>query len=131
MYKLSLRSIERLNGVHPDLVLLVHEAIKITEVDFGVTCGLRTAEEQAKLLAEGKSKTMKSRHLTGHAVDLVAYVDGKVTWEWEAYEKIAKAMKSAADTAGVPIEWGGDWMTFKDGPHFQLPWAFYGVEKAA
>lgn len=131
MYKLSNRSLERLSGVHPDLVKVVEAAINFTEVDFGVTCGLRTADEQRKLLAEGKSKTMKSRHLTGHAVDLAAYVDGKVTWEWDEYEKIAKAMKTAAEALSVPIEWGGDWMSFKDGPHFQLPWASYPVEKAA
>lgn len=121
MFKLSQRSIDRLNGVHPDLVSVVKHAIERSEVDFMVTEGLRTKERQKELVAAGASKTMNSRHITGHAVDLVAYVNG-IRWDWPLYEKIAKAMKQAAYELNIKIEWGGDWKSFKDGPHFQIPW---------
>jgi peptidoglycan L-alanyl-D-glutamate endopeptidase CwlK len=114
-----------LKGVDPDLVSVVELAIELTEVDFGVSEGLRTANRQRKLVASGASMTMRSRHLTGHAVDLVAYIGSRVAWDWPLYYKIAAAMKQAADDAGIPIEWGGDWKSFKDGPHFQLPWKEY------
>ena len=120
-FRLSRRSLSRLDGVHPDLVRVVKRAIEITEVDFAVTEGLRTIERQRELYKAGASRTMNSRHLTGHAVDLVALVGGKVRWDWPLYERIAAAVKEAARLEGVPIEWGGDWRTFKDGPHFQLP----------
>jgi peptidoglycan L-alanyl-D-glutamate endopeptidase CwlK len=119
-FKLSRRSLERLQKVHPDLVKVVLLAIELTEVDFGVTEGVRTVERQRELFANGASKTMNSRHLTGHAVDLVAYVGSEVRWDWPLYHKIADAMKRAANSLGVPIVWGGDWRTFKDGPHFEL-----------
>jgi peptidoglycan L-alanyl-D-glutamate endopeptidase CwlK len=119
-FKLSRRSLERLQKVHPDLVKVVLLAIELTEVDFGVTEGVRTVERQRELFAKGASKTMNSRHLTGHAVDLVAYVGSEVRWDWPLYHKIADAMKRAANSLGVPIVWGGDWRTFKDGPHFEL-----------
>lgn len=119
MFKLSQRSIDRLNGVHPDLVSVVKHAIERSEVDFMVTEGLRTKERQKELVAAGASKTMNSRHITGHAVDLAAYVNG-IRWDWPLYEKIAKAMKQAAYELNIKIEWGGDWKSFKDGPHFQL-----------
>lgn len=122
-YKLSQRSIERLKGVHPDLVSVVMLAIERTDVDFLVTEGLRTKERQRELVAAGASKTMNSRHITGHAVDLAAYVNG-IRWDWPLYEKIAKAMKQAAYELNIKIEWGGDWKSFKDGPHFQLPKGF-------
>lgn len=118
---LSKKSLDKMSGVNPDLIKVVKRAIELTDVDFGVTEGLRTIERQKQLLAEGKSQTMKSRHITGHAVDVVAYVDGKVSWEWKLYERISKAFKQASADVGVPIEWGGDWKTLKDGPHFQLP----------
>ncbi len=121
MFKLSQRSIDRLNGVHPDLVSVVKLAIERSDVDFMVTEGLRTKERQRELVAAGASKTMNSRHITGHAVDLVAYVNG-IRWDWPLYEKIAKAMKQAAYELNIKIEWGGDWKSFKDGPHFQIPW---------
>jgi peptidoglycan L-alanyl-D-glutamate endopeptidase CwlK len=124
-YKLGNQSIERLNGVHHGLVSVVRRAIEITEVDFTVLEGLRTKERQRKLVDSGASKTMNSRHITGHAVDLGAWVDGSVRWDWPLYYKISDAMKSAAKELGIPIEWGGDWSTFKDGPHFQLPWKEY------
>ena len=119
-FKLSRRSLERMQGIHPDLVKVVLLAIQLTEVDFGVTEGLRTIEKQREYFAKGASKTMNSRHLTGHAVDLVAYIGSEVRWDWPLYHKIADAMKRAAKSLGVPIVWGGDWRSFLDGPHFEL-----------
>lgn len=124
-FVLGTRSIQRLTGVHPDLVRVVKRAIKITPVDFTVLEGLRTKARQVELVKAGASKTMNSRHLTGHAVDLGAYVGGRVSWDWPLYHRIAKAVKQAAAEEGVPIEWGGDWRSFKDGPHWQLPWRDY------
>lgn len=124
-YKLGLRSKQRLKGVHPDLVEVVKRAIEISEVDFTVLEGIRSEKRQAELLAKGASTTMRSRHLTGHAVDLGAYVDGSVRWDWPLYHKIAAAMKQAAKEQGVAMEWGGDWAKFPDGPHFQLNWEKY------
>lgn len=121
MFKLSQRSKDRLKGVHPDLVKVVEHAIEITTVDFAVLEGLRTPERQKVLKDAGASQTLNSRHITGHAVDLGAWVDGEVRWDWPLYSQIAKAMKAAAAELNIPIEWGGDWRTFKDGPHFQLP----------
>lgn len=120
-FQLSERSKRRLQGVHPDLVKVVERAIQITDTDFTVLEGLRTKARQAQLVASGASQTMNSRHITGHAIDLGAYVAGQVRWDWPLYNKIAETMKKAAAEVGVPIEWGGDWTSFKDGPHFQLP----------
>lgn len=117
-YVLGNKSRRRLYGVHPDLVLVVNKAIEITTQDFTVLEGLRTLERQQQLYNTGKSKTMNSRHLTGHAVDLAPW---PISWDWEYFYPIAEAMKAAADEVGVPIEWGGDWKSFPDGPHFQLP----------
>jgi len=119
-YQLGQRSRERLQGVHPDLVRVVERAIELTSVDFTVLEGLRTTERQKTLVAAGASKTMNSRHITGHAVDLGAYVDGQVDWSWPLYERIAAAMKLAAKELDVAITWGGDWTSFRDGPHFEL-----------
>ena len=124
-FKLSRRSLARLDGVHPDLVRVVKMAIELTEVDFGVTEGLRTIEKQREYVARGASKTMNSRHLTGHAVDLVAYVGADVRWDWPLYHKIADAMKRAAKELNVPIICGADWVKFPDGPHFELDRKFY------
>ena len=124
-FKLGVRSKLRLRGVHPDLVRVVKRAIEITEVDFTVLEGLRTKDRQRTLFAQGATKTMNSRHLTGHAVDLGAWVGGTVRWDWPLYDKIEVAMKQAAKELNVPLEWGGDWKSFKDGPHYQLPWAQY------
>lgn len=120
MFKLGPRSKMRLEGVHPDLVRVVDRAIEISTVDFTVLEGLRTPERQKTLLESGASQTMNSRHITGHAVDLGAWVDGQVDWSWPLYHKIAAAMKTAAKELGVSIVWGGDWRNFKDGPHFEL-----------
>ena len=125
MYKLGLRSKQRLKGVHPDLVKVVKRAIEISEVDFTVLEGMRSVDRQRKLLDSGASTTMNSRHLTGHAVDLGAWVGGTVRWDWPLYHKIAAAMKQAAKEEGVYLDWGGDWSNFPDGPHFQLNWGKY------
>ena len=125
MYVLGKRSKSRLEGVHPDLVKVVERAIQITEVDFTVLEGRRSKKRQRELVAKGASQTMRSRHITGHAVDLGAWVNGTVSWDWKYYHKIADAMKQAADDVGVTIEWGGNWKSFKDGPHFQLPRRLY------
>ena len=125
MYQLGPRSVMRLKGVHPDLVKLVQHAIELTTVDFAVLEGLRTVERQKAMCDAGASQTMNSRHLDGHAVDLGAWVDGQVDWSWPLYRKIADAMKAASQETGIPIEWGGDWKKFPDGPHFQLPWKEY------
>lgn len=124
-FKLSTRSLSRLEGVHEDLIRVVKKAITKTNVDFGVTEGIRSLERQQLLLSKGATTTLESRHLTGHAVDLVAYLDGEVSWHFPLYDQIAAAMKLAAVEEGVPIEWGGDWVSFKDGPHFQLPRNLY------
>lgn len=124
-FQLGKRSLQRLEGVHPDLVKVVKRAITITPIDFTVLEGLRTEEQQRENVRKGASQTMKSRHLTGHAVDIVPLVDGVVSWDWKHYYPLAEAMKTAASQLGISIEWGGDWKTLKDGPHFQLPWSKY------
>lgn len=120
MYKLGERSQLRLKGVHPDLVKVVEHAIDISTINFTVLEGLRTPERQKLLRDAGASQTLNSRHITGHAVDLGALVDGEVRWDWPLYHQIAKAMKQSAKDLNVAIVWGGDWRTFKDGPHFEL-----------
>ena len=127
-FELSRRSLDRLNGVHPDIVAVIRLAIKKTEVDFTVLEGLRSLDRQRDLFARGASKTMNSRHLTGHAVDIAPFVDGEVSWHWPNYHQLAPIIKEAAEELGVDIEWGGDWKSFKDGPHWQLPWAEYGKD---
>jgi len=118
--KLSERSIRNLIGVNSDLVRVVQRAAEITPLDFIVTEGVRTALRQAELFKVGATRTMNSKHLVGRAVDLAAVVDGDVRWDWPLYDKLAEAMKQAAQEEGVRINWGGDWITFKDGPHFEL-----------
>lgn len=124
-FVLSNRSLSKLNGVHPDLIAVVKRAIEIADVDFAVIEGKRTKAAQLVLYKSGASQTMNSRHLTGHAVDLAAYVNGKIRWDWPLYTKIANAVKKAAKELNIPVEWGGDWKSFKDGPHFQLPRSKY------
>jgi peptidoglycan L-alanyl-D-glutamate endopeptidase CwlK len=133
--KLDARSVTRLQGVHPDLVAIINRAAEITVQPFIVTEGLRTLERQQKLVAAGASQTLRSRHLTGHAVDLAAFIDmdgtgdytkaDNIRWDWPLYKTLSIAMKDAATELKLPIEWGGDWKSFKDGPHFQLPWKSY------
>ena len=125
------RDHERLQGVHPDLVRVVMLARQYTP--FIVLEGLRNVERQAKLVQIGASRTMNSRHITGHAVDLGYWLDdgdgkvenGEIRWDWPLYHQQAAAMKAAAAHLGVKITWGGDWKSFPDGPHFELDRRFY------
>ena len=146
-YRLSMKSLSRLQGVKPELVAVVKRAIELTTQDFAVLEGLRSKATQAAYVAKGTSQTMNSYHLTGHAVDLVPYVNGAISWDWKYFYPIAKAMKAAAKELGVKLEWGGAWgkdmqtyddpqkasadyvasrkrigkNAFIDGPHFQIP----------
>lgn len=122
VYSLGTRSLQNLSGVHPDLIKVVKRAIEITEQDFTVLEGIRSTERQRQLYKSGASKTMNSRHITGHAVDLAPW---PISWDWARFYPIADAMKQAAEDVGVEIEWGGDWKSFKDGPHFELPRSDY------
>lgn len=123
----------RLKEVNADLVKVVKRCEALLPHGFTITvsCGLRSLEDQKRAVSSGASTTMRSRHLPGkktglaHAVDLVVLIDGKVKWDWPLYARLADYMKKAASDVKVPIEWGGDWKSFKDGPHFQLPWAKY------
>jgi len=108
-FKLSTRSLGKLEGVDSSLVAVVKRAIELTKVDFGVIYGMRTEEEQKKLVAAGKSQTMKSNHLVGKAVDLMAYVDGAACWELNVYDDLCDAMKAAAEELGTPVKWGAAW----------------------
>ena len=147
-FKLSQRSLDRLEGVHPDLVFCVKDAITYSKVDFGVICGMRTEAEQRELVDKGASQTMASKHLTGHAVDLMAYCGSRASWELNLYDDIADAMAQAARANNVTIRWGAAWSIddirswngtmedamnsyidlrrsqgrrpFIDGPHFEL-----------
>lgn len=122
---LDARSEAKLQGIHPDLVRVVHKAAAMSDMDFTILEGLRTLERQKQLLAKHATTTMKSRHLTGHAVDIAPTIDGGIRWDWPLYYKLAPIIKAAAAAEGVKIEWGGDWRTFKDGPHWQLGWKEY------
>ena len=119
-FSFGTRSKERLQGVHPDLVKVLEEAIKESPLDFSITEGLRTKERQKALFDAGKSQTMNSRHLTGKAVDIAVIKDGEVTWDFKYYQLVADHIKAVAKKLDVPITWGGDWQSFKDGPHFEL-----------
>lgn len=135
-YRLSSVSLGNLEGVHPDLVRVIKRAITITPIDFRVIEGPRSVARQRELVRSGASQTMNSRHIPAengyaHAVDVVPWVDTdgngskEVSWSWPHYYPLAKAIKDAAKIEGVPLEWGGDWKSFKDGPHWQLPWKSY------
>ena len=117
---LNTRSLAALKGVHGDLVRVVKRAAELSPTPFIITEGLRSMERQKELVAKGASKTMNSRHLTGHAIDFVPVVGGQITWKWPAFKPVADAFKQAAKELKVPIVWGGDWRTFKDGPHIEL-----------
>lgn len=131
--KLNTSSLAKLRNVHPDLVRVVMRCAsdwKDPETGFIVTCGVRTLAEQKILKAKGASRTLRSRHIPAangyaHAVDLAYAINGQVRWDFPLYEKLAKAMKAAAKAEKVPLEWGGDWVSFRDGPHYQLPWDKY------
>lgn len=131
--KLTPKSKTLLKGVHPDLVRVVTRCVSDwtdSTLSFVITCGVRTIEEQRVLVKNRKSTTMRSRHIPAkngfsHAIDVAAIVGGKVNWELPNYARIAKRMKAAAKAENVPLEWGGEWSSLVDGPHFQLPWAQY------
>lgn len=128
---LNERSIRNLVGVHPELVRVVKRAAEIVDsrddgLGFIVTEGLRTKEKQAALVKAGASWTMSSKHLTGHAVDLAATVDGEVRWDWPLYIQLAGIMRRAAKDVGVELKWGGEWKV-RDGPHFEIDPATYGA----
>lgn len=127
---LSQKSLTKLDGAHPDLVAVIKRAAALSDIDFTVLEVLRTQARQRELVAKGASKTMNSRHLAGpdgksRAVDIAPLDGGQVSWAWPLYHKLAPIIKQAAKDLNVPIEWGGDWRTFKDGPHWQLPWKQY------
>ena len=122
---LGQRSLSRLESIHPDLVRVVKKAAALSDLDFTVLEGIRSVERQKQLVSQGASKTMNSRHITGHAVDLAPMIAGEVRWDWPLYHKLAKIVKAAAADEKVPLQWGGDWRAFKDGPHWELPWKFY------
>jgi len=155
MYRFSARSSRNLQGVHPDLVRVAHRALALTNIDFGVIEGLRTAARQAQLLAAGASTVQVSRHQSGHAIDVMAYVGPRGSWELPLYCEIALAFKRAALQEDVPVRWGGCWALLStlpasadaihdrvqkygadrraqgrraliDGPHFELPTSVYG-----
>ncbi|HAU3224739.1 TPA: M15 family metallopeptidase [Salmonella enterica] len=121
----SKKSELNLEFVHPDLVRITRRALELTPEDFGVIEGLRLPERQIILFKQGKSQTTNSRHLTGHAIDIIAYPTPEGSWDFADYELISAAFKQAGKELNIPVEWGGDWKTFKDGTHFQLPWAQY------
>lgn len=118
---LTKRDMARLKGVNPDLVRVIKRASTASKVPFMVVEGLRTMERQRQLLRAGATKILNSRHITGHAVDLVPLIDGKPTWHWPTYRKLAPYVWAAAKAEKVPLEWGGDWKNFPDAPHWQLP----------
>ncbi len=151
-YNLGKHSLKELEGVHADLVAVVQRAIAYTVQDFSVHDGIRALDEQKKLVERGASKTLNSRHLNGHAIDLVPYINGKLRWEWEPIYCIADAVRMAAQELQIPLRWGGAWdipftetnsptedlvaeyttrrrragkKAFIDGPHFELPREFY------
>jgi peptidoglycan LD-endopeptidase CwlK len=149
-YKLSARSLKALQGVHPDLVKVVQQVILESPIDFVVIEGLRTMKRQQELVAAGASQTMNSRHITGHAVDLAAWV-GEVRWDMGLYYQIAATVQKVSRYTAIPIRWGGCWLrldtatktpaqlvaeyaasrraagkkAFIDAPHFELPAGSY------
>lgn len=127
MITLSARVADNLVGVNIDLVAVMVFAMRVSPVEFTITEGVRSKARQRQLFDAGASKTMNSRHLTGHAVDVAAIVGGKVRWDFPLYDRIAVSVKEAAKYLGIPITWGGDWTTLRDGPHFELPWDDYPI----
>ena len=134
---LSKSSIAKLSGVHPDLVKVLKKASEISETPFVVVEGVRTLARQKELLQAGATKTLNSRHITGHAADIAPLLDGKIRWDWPLYLRLAVSMRTAAQSLNIPIRWGGTWdiingtkgpfttamlsKTFPDGPHFEIP----------
>lgn len=127
---ISARSLKALDGVHPDLVRVITKADEMG-ARFVVTEGLRSLQRQRMLVDTGKSRTLKSRHLSGHAVDVVPEIAGGISWEPDDFRPLAAKIKEAAAACNVPIEWGGDWKSFIDMPHFQLPTKDYPDQTVA
>ena len=154
-YALGIRSKMNLIGVHPDLKKIVEYAISVSEVDFTVIEGRRGQARQKELLDSGKSTTLNSRHLTGHAVDIAPYVKGSIVWDLALCAKVAEAIRHASKEFGAPITWGGAWdielqnisnypydaifdyisrrnklakRAFIDAVHFELPWDAYPLD---
>lgn len=125
------RSEKNIASIHPDLAQVVRRAAELSELPFIVTEGLRTLKRQRELVAAGASKTLRSRHLTGHAIDFAPLVGGEVTWKWPPFAIVAKAFKQAAAERAVAISWGGDWRSFKDGPHIELDRKVYPAKREA
>lgn len=125
MLSLSDVSLTRLKEVHPDLQKVVKRYLQIGTMPIVVLEGMRDMQTQKENVRKGASQTLRSRHLTGHAVDIAPFVNGKPSFAWPSYYVLAPQMKQAAKDVGVNIEWGGDWVKFKDGPHWQLPWKSY------
>jgi len=120
MRKYSQRSLNNLKGIHPDLRRVIDRALQESPLDFVVIEGLRTRARQIELVQSGASQTMNSRHLTGHAVDLMPIGPNGPAFDWPLYDRLGPAVKAAADKEGVSLVWGGDWKSFRDGPHFEL-----------
>lgn len=120
MFKLSKSSLKNLQGVHPDLLAVIRLALRYSKYDFGITSGVRTLEQQQEMIDKGASNTVDSRHLSGHAVDIIVYVNGTSTYRKKFYSKVASSFFKAAIELGVDLEWGGHWESLFDGPHFQL-----------
>jgi peptidoglycan L-alanyl-D-glutamate endopeptidase CwlK len=119
--KFGSRSLKNMVGIHPDLRRVLDRALQDSPLDFVVIEGLRTLARQKQLVASGASQTLNSRHLTGHAIDLLPIgPDGKSAFDWPLYDKLGPAVKAAAEAEGVALDWGGDWKKFRDGPHFEL-----------
>ena len=146
-FKWGPKSLSNMHGIHPDLRAVLNHALSVSIVDMSVIEGLRSEERQRKLVAEGKSWTMNSRHLTGHAVDVVPWVNGQISWDWNFYYPMADAIMKIAKSTNIPIRWGGNWHvkdirlwagtaeelakdypgSNPDGPHFELTWGDYPV----
>jgi peptidoglycan L-alanyl-D-glutamate endopeptidase CwlK len=118
-----------MEGIHPDLRRVLDKALQDSPLDFVVIEGLRTKARQQELFDSGASKTLDSRHITGHAVDLLPIgPNGKPAFDWPLYDQLGPAVKKAAKELGIELDWGGDWKKFKDGPHFELDRTAYPVE---
>lgn len=126
MFMFGTRSLKNLEGVHPTMVNLMKASIADSPLDFAITEGLRTKERQQELYNQGKSLTLLSRHITGHAIDLMVYVEGKGTWEGKYYDMLSKHIQSKADQLGIKIIWGGTFRSLVDKVHFELDKRYYG-----
>lgn len=120
-YRFSQRSEKALENIHPDLNQVIRRSLKLSPLDFMIIEGLRSPTRQQELFKNGASRTLNSRHLTGHATDLAPLINKAIPWQdWSAFTVVAQAMKQSALELEIPIIWGGDWK-MRDGPHFELP----------